>query len=257
MLCADTQHSGGMKLSDSKLATGQHSDKSWAIAYAGSVRYARTAIRKFEETLTSIPNPSISQIASELQSVLRWLHEDHLYRHPDWRTGTLQVQFLIAIWSKKDQARGLYVTEDTALAPVEHYECIGSGNYLGHYLMREWFFDSTTSLSDAVTLALESISKINQYDESCGGGIEMTALRNDGTLGPRPCFDIPARHKFTNDFELATRELFRRIWSSENQKTDAKSLNDFCKRLRLLDLNERRDQQKICEALVDQLFGAK
>jgi hypothetical protein len=87
VLCADTKHTAAMKLDASKIFTKEYwaGDPKFqtkarsAIAYAGSMRYARMAIRKIEDRIDVLDSPTISDMTAEIETVLKDIHENHLY----------------------------------------------------------------------------------------------------------------------------------------------------------------------------------
>jgi len=225
-----------------------------AIAYSGPMRYARMAIRKIEEQIGLLSTPTISEMTTEIEAVLKDIHEAHLYKHPDWRIGTMTVGLLIGLWSEAEQSLQMFSSQDTALMAVPGYDCLGSGEYLAHYLVRSRYEGSHMSLADILLLATDMLTSIRDYDEGCGGRSDFTIMTDDGTVSHTFFTDISVREKFNEGFELASHSLFKDLWHAKTDTEVAEKLVDCSREMERV-IQERDIQRKISNDIIRQVFG--
>jgi 20S proteasome alpha/beta subunit len=263
VLCADTKHTAAMKLDASKIFTKHYTicDPEFrtkarsAIAYAGPMRYARMAIRKIEDKIDALENPTIAGMTTEIESVLRDIHENQLYKHPDWRIGTLNLGLLIGLWSEVEQSLQMFTSEDTALMSAPGYDCLGSGDYLAHYLIRDRYEGHLMPLADILLLAINMLTSIKSYDDGCGGRSDFQIMTTDGEVKSYAFgMDISVREKFGNSFDLATRGLFSDLWHAKDAAEVAEKLAEFSEEMEGI-LKERDEQREFSNSVIRQLFG--
>jgi 20S proteasome alpha/beta subunit len=138
VLCADTKHSASYKVDASKIFTERYDNGAVsAFVYAGNMRYCRMAIEKFESAIASLTQEqaTLAMMRGMVEGALRAIHKEHVFVHPRFRAQELSIRFVGSLWSPHG---GLYnfSTDDTSIIRFRGYDCIGSGAYLGHYLIR-------------------------------------------------------------------------------------------------------------------------
>jgi 20S proteasome alpha/beta subunit len=201
LLCADTKHSGDMALYESKISTHEYaSGAKSAIVFSGSTKYSRMTIRKIENSLSKLSQPSLDEMEKAIEKILLQVHKDHIFKHPD-RTKWDGPSFwlLIGLWSPVD---GLYAysTAETAITPFFGYECTGSGEYLGHYIIKPRYHGRTGGLESVIFTALTALERIKRFDRDCGGSSDFVVLTTNGEIAEKSRFDIEKGEEFSGYF---------------------------------------------------------
>jgi 20S proteasome alpha/beta subunit len=185
LICADTLYSGGsgIKLYDPKVFSVQAPAGKAIFTFSGNANFAIAAIQKCQASLLSASPKKVAtreNIASLVESVISGEYRKHIFRRPD-RRDTDGYQILACIWSAHDGA-ALYSSWETSLIQcTAGYECIGVGQHLGHYLIRQMYRPNLT-LTEAAIIALSTISKAKEYVDGCGGRTSVGIITADGTL---------------------------------------------------------------------------
>jgi hypothetical protein len=212
LICADTKHSASFTLDASKIFAREHANGvATVFAYAGTMRYCRMAIQSFESAISALKprNTSLSRILDCIKKELRDLHKNNLYPHPGFGTGSPSISFIAAVWSPKDGLLSLSI-EDASVMEFPGYDCLGSGDYLGHYLVRSRYKNASKPLSlEKVTLiAAQMLMSIKGYDEDCGGDSELVVLSKNGKLSPVRILNITKGEHYSKHFYKAVDLLY-------------------------------------------------
>jgi 20S proteasome alpha/beta subunit len=212
VLCTDTKHTypGAMKLQSPKIFKKEDyaSGLKTAFCIVGSVRYCKMIIQKCEGALTQLAKHECSkvEVRTVIETVLLAVFQEHIYKHPDFSRGALSAGFLIGIWSPVD-GLGFYSTEDTAINELLGYECLGSGSYLGHYILRA-LFRRNLHFEQVALLATHMLIQTKNYDDSCGGDSQFVWLRTDGSISEVAYFDISQNESYSQWLQDALRMIF-------------------------------------------------
>jgi hypothetical protein len=155
------------------------------------------------------------------------LHREHIYRHPDFRTGSLRVKMIMGIWSPVDGLR-TYHSQDSQVMEFPGYVVAGTGDYLGHYLIRPQYKGSSSSLEIVTAIATTALASIKEFDDDCGGRTYLVVLRKDGTISPVEKLTISQREEVAIRVSQASGELLLAISKPEitTEELD-KALSDF------------------------------
>ncbi len=198
VFCVDTKISTSIKTEESKLAWCVYSEgKNCATAFAISgfdLKFAKSAIDSCEEAVAKInfrdKAVSIETVRKTIQSALAKFYKEHIFPHPDRGIGgAVDFDFLIGIWLNNDTR--LFESRETVLSPVSEYECRGGGAYLAKFLIRQYLRANPIplTLTEAAILAEYTVGSVADFDEHCGGEIELLFIRNNGDCGNG--FDYP------------------------------------------------------------------
>lgn len=190
LLCADTQFTGEIKLLGSKILSYEYKDGSKsAFVVVGHSRYARMCVNLIEESIAELGDSdrSLSKMHLVLVEGIKQLHQGHIFKHP--RRDEIIVQFLVGLWSEKDKALAFYSTQDTAVARMYGYDCLGSGETLAQYQIRRRYRRVTAANQkprhtekQVRGLAIEALREVKKYDPNCGGDSECLTLTNTGHM---------------------------------------------------------------------------
>jgi hypothetical protein len=187
LLCADTEVTtpGISKLSSSKLFRREYDNGvRSAIGYSGNLGYGRMAMQHVEQILEAMgrKTSTILGMRKKIEEEIFQLKTKHIYPHPDRQSGTIDFDLLIGLWSPYDAIAALLWTQETAVNELFGYAAMGAGDYLAHYLLRPKYKASMPE-QDVRPLAIEAITKVNNFVPGCGGFIELLRLGRDGILG--------------------------------------------------------------------------
>jgi 20S proteasome alpha/beta subunit len=233
LLCADTKHSASYKVDASKIFIEEYQNGvRSAFVYAGNMRYCRMAIEEFESAIASLKpeEATLPMMRGMVEGALKKMHQEHLYKHPRFRTGDLSIGFVGSIWSPMNHALYNFSTDDTSITRFRGYDCIGTGDYLGHFLIRSRYKNAKRpiALEDVILIATSTLMAIKSYDADCGGDSEFVVVRNDGRLSPVRHLDIGKGERYSEFFDEAVRHLYFAYADPRAQEVDlAASLHAF------------------------------
>lgn len=221
ILCADTKHTGGMTLYETKLFRREYQNGGKSVfAFSGSSYYAKMAVQKCESAIAKLRNrPTVADISGAVESALVKVHRTHIDKHPDRNMeGGPDFLLLAAFWSPVDGLK-TFSTSQTAIVPFDVYDCIGSGNYLGHYIIRPRY-RSLGSLLRAVAVATTALQRIKSYDSNCGGYSQFIMVTKAGTISEIGIFDIAQKEKFAEEFHEGAEEVYTTMADFEANDAD-------------------------------------
>jgi len=228
LLCADTKYVGAMALYNPKLfPKGYKNGTASIFAVVGNSAFSRMAVDKCEAALAQLSDPSQSKMTAAIESVLLKVHKQHVFPHPDRNLeGGPDFWLILALYSPVDKVSTFYTTQ-TALVPFDLYHCSGSGEYLGHYLIKPRY-QKHEPLNRAVSVACTALTRIKSYDANCGGNSQFILLDNDGYIGEARQFNITSTERFSEQFHDLSEHLYEEISDVELSKEEvAKKFSVF------------------------------
>jgi len=249
VFCADTKVMYAIKGNESKLPFYSFADGRCALLFAiasDDVNFPKAAISRCVETVEKMEfsTATIDSVRNTAEFALAEFYRDHIYTHPDRAPGQVYMQMLIGIWLK-NRTR-LYSMHETVLRPVEEYECIGAGEYLSKYLMKQYKLANHEpfTLADAALMATFCVEEAIDYDEKCGGEAEIVIMRNDGDIsnGYRTAF-YP-NYKLPVVFRSEAWKLLH-VLAVEQMKGSSNTVSPglvegFCERIRAAEAESRK-----------------
>jgi hypothetical protein len=183
ILCSDTQQEGGaIKFHGPKIGCFKCPGGNVAIALAGNVRFAISAIQKCEFHLATV---SAKDTISELEAVLEREYRRVVYDHPDYgkpgKEESLGYELLISYWQKSSSTTSLFITHDHVMESCfERVQAIGSGMELATVLARPFAY-ALLGEEQALILAAYVLARVKANVPGCGGDSQFVTMRNDGT----------------------------------------------------------------------------
>lgn len=214
LLCADSQQeTGPMKTQAPKLGSFECSGGHVAYALAGHVAFAESAISKCRRALKA---KAAGGTFNKLEEVLDNEYRRVVFKHPqypaDW---TLHYWLLLAIQSP-EQGVSLYVTHENTIRPVNTgFECIGVGQYLGHYLIGGSYVPNMRE-QDILVLAAYMLNRVDDHVPGCGGPCQFVAMHNDGSVSPVESTMLNAIEEKAREYESHARALLFQAVTSES-----------------------------------------
>jgi 20S proteasome alpha/beta subunit len=175
LLFADTQFTGYSKSYADKIIPENFGDSIVVFAFAGDGDYAKTAIADSFEAIAAIrERRTVWNIRKSLRRKISKVIQDYNRNCAD---PVNRPEFLIAIGTD-DGSMAMFSTRETAIPPVDRYECRGSGGSIANPAVRD-FFESAQSipLSDLIPCAVYALSVAKRHDAYSGGVSQFAVLR--------------------------------------------------------------------------------
>lgn len=224
------------------------------LALAGRSVYARRAMERIRQEITSLPTTKLSKddLQTSIERALLNIFNTHVFIHPDWGTDDApDFQFVIGIFSPGG-GTFLMETEATIAVIVNDKICVGSGGYLGDYLLNRMYLRSKQSLNDAIALATYILHEVKTYDLECGGKSEFIVLLDTGQISPLQSRDITLNEDYASSFNEASTKMFYAV--ADLEKTDEEMHEGLVKADEVLFLSrisrrDSREQEQLVEAL--------
>jgi 20S proteasome alpha/beta subunit len=187
LICADTEHSaGGMLTHESKVIPADFSHGKVIFALSGeNVELAKAAVQKCVEALrASHPNEirNHHDIAALVERIIHREYRKHVCPKPSPSDASV-YQLLMAAWTPHDglDGPGLYCTFQGTIRECDSYECVGTGFYLGRYLI-ESMFNRGMDLHSARIVATYAIAQAKARVDGCSGQTHIAMLKTDGAV---------------------------------------------------------------------------
>ncbi len=138
LFCTDTKITTNIKTNGNKIEHWVSDDSNCSLTFAISstdVNFPKTATKQCWDYLKQMDFSTVSMetVHHAAQFSLAEFYRDHIFPHPDRTPGAVFLELLVGIWLRGETR--LYVSHETVLNEVDHYECIGSGGYLAKYLL--------------------------------------------------------------------------------------------------------------------------
>jgi hypothetical protein len=247
LLCADTKVTGIIKANQSKIEHWHNKDRDCSLSFAISsedLNFPKTAIKKCCAFVKKMDPKTITleSVHDAAEFSLAEFYREHIYAHPDRTPCAVFLELLVAISVRGEM--GLYVSHETVLNPVEIFECVGSGAYLAKYLIGKYSSANPGRLThaDAVVISRYAVQSAIDYDQNCGGTIEIL---NVGVSGV-PKRTIGTDWYPTQDFVSGALDAVLQMthdlanMSAEDHWGEAtdKRIDEVAKRLHDLDMNK-------------------
>ena len=102
-----------------------------------------------------------------------------------------RFQLLIAIATKRE-GPVLFSSSGPVISPVENYECLGSGGYVGHHIIQNAYRPGMT-LEQVATIAIHAKGAAKRYVEGVDGLTQFECIKHNaegGTLSGLFPFDL-------------------------------------------------------------------
>lgn len=196
VLCADTEISAGAsKFTQSKFHMSHHVACRPAFIYAGDRDYSIMAIELLVGGIMETESKGGADILNSIREKLIELHDSYYTRSTHDRS--FELQAIGTVWVK--DKRHLLLINGPTMSVVTGAECIGSGSYLGAYVIDSMLPQRASSIETAYVAAyLLFLAK--RYVTFCGGNSQIIIL-NDKGGGWRPFPDDPMTSISIRDME--------------------------------------------------------
>lgn len=224
LICSDTEHSGGRLVGRERKVIPVVFPQGRALFSfsADNADLALATIQRCEKALQNTKSglSSHSEMAELVERVTRAQYRKHVLATPDAR-GESIYQILAALWHR-ESGTALYSTWQGSIRRCDTYECVGSGFYLGKYLIHS-MFDPTMDIDAVRLVATYVMTQVKDNVDGCGGRTHMIALYDDGTFEQVPWDETATLESGLRYFDARIRLFLFRLLS----QTDAKFLSSI------------------------------
>jgi 20S proteasome alpha/beta subunit len=242
LLCSDTLIDNGVRLHDSKLHgwCDQSDNTALGFAIAGSETNARMAI---EDCITGVEECELEQRTYErIVRILRKAILGITRKYVDGRPEENAFSLAIGTWIPKIGRPKLFVSNSGGLIPRQ-YDCLGTGWYLGHYIMRP-VFHKKMGMDNAVRLAIQAVSAAKRHDPHCGGDTQFLTVSSKG-VSSTIWHSIPISEHLISVYEEGCSQLLldigERGMTSEGFEDRLQDFTQLCQTIRTEFINARFD----------------
>jgi hypothetical protein len=175
LLCSDSQFTGADKEFRDKIVTHFDGQANVAFAFSGDEDYARGAIEDCVEEIEELPlngrtTKSLKECIRKTVSIMSAEYRSHYPNSGD------KPEFLVAITTPEEQVQ-LFKARDSAMPSVDRVAFLGSGAYLGEYIVEAFFGKMFVTIEDALLPAMYALTAAVSHDQYCGGRYQLCGMR--------------------------------------------------------------------------------
>jgi hypothetical protein len=176
VLCADTEMSAGYsKFSQSKFRMYNRLEGRPAFIYAGDRDFSFMAIRQIAKAIAK----TLPKKADILEAVEKKAADIHKRYYPlSTEQRTLELEAIVVLHLNQKE-RGLFLINGPTVSPVDHAECIGTGSYLGTYVLQTMFSKHAT-VWEAAHVAAYLLFLAKTHGAYCGHDSEIMIFSDKG-----------------------------------------------------------------------------
>jgi hypothetical protein len=246
LMCADTMYTGNIKIHQSKLFGADLKDSldsadhcSLTFALAGNEANACMAI---EDCIQGIQDCPVAQrglraVTKILREAVLNINTQYVDSRPESERYDAQFDLVIGAWLPRGGGLKLFSTSGPGLVRRDGYDCLGSGSYFGHYLIRP-IFNGQMSIREVALLATQAIATAKDYDPGCGGDTQFMTISPGGSRSSLIPFDVSSSEGYITEFDRLSRRLLFEIGNGQADETqfDAKlsMFTDEVRRIRAM-----------------------
>lgn len=190
VLCSDSRYTSSSKNYRDKILSWLDGGDAVCFALTGNEVNAKMAIDECREALSRIPagKRTIAALRRAVRQTLKPLQESYVDKVPSEDRDRASFDFVIAIVSGVDGRAGLFSTSAGAIAEFTTSQCVGSGGYLGEYVLRKWNGPQCT-VDQAVMLAMQALAAAKEHDAYCGGSSQFLTVKS-GVVSGLVSYDV-------------------------------------------------------------------
>jgi len=154
-------------------------------------------------------------------------YRKHVSPTPNSSAGSV-YQILVALWCPGNPS-ALYSTWQGSIRRCDGYECIGSGYYLGRYLIQS-MFNRFMGVDEARIVAAYTMAEVKAHVPDCGGSTHMVALMDTCVFQAIPWGQTAPLETGLVSFDWYVRTLLFALLSQRDEAF-SKSLGRFSSEL--------------------------
>lgn len=228
LICADSLYTGVSKVNQQKI-WGYHVDgdgdgdmsKSCSVVFgiAGHEDNSKMAIEDCLHAIAACPprERTGKKIRDLLRDEIGKIHAKYVDSHPESERDNLRFDLIIAAWLPLAGGCRMFKSSGPAVTSAEPYHCIGTGYYLGDFMMKR-FAHGHMSLRQAVVIAVQGIAAAKSYDANCGGPTQFMTISGSGQLSNFVPYNTYDAESYISQFESECRSMLFHL--AETQSSD-------------------------------------
>lgn len=180
LLCTDSQYSSGVKVNGRKIFTFQLDDAVISFAIAGHEPFAKNAVFNCKDVLEANrgAHASISSIKAIVDQVVRDTYETLV--EATKLEDDPRFQLIIAIGTRSENP-ALFYSCSAAVNPVENFECVGSGYFVGHQIIGA-AYQPGMDLEQLVVIGLHALAVAKECVDGVGGPSQIECICSRGMV---------------------------------------------------------------------------
>jgi hypothetical protein len=249
VFCVDTKITTNIKTNESKILWFASDDRKFCMTFAMAAEdliFAKAAADSCWQFVTKLDLAAATMVMvhKAAEFALAEFYREHIFTHPDRTPGAFFYEHLVGIWLRGETR--LFVSHETILEPVREYECIGAGDYLAKYLIRQYrkVNPGPVTLEDATLMATYAVENAIDYDERCGGEAEILIFRNSGQMDNAYRTVLYPNYGLAGTFQSEMWKLLHDL-AAEQVKGTADTVapglvESYCERIREAEAESRR-----------------
>ena len=209
LMCSDSQYSGGAKMYQQKLFPMTITGDSYVFALAGHEHNGKMAIDECQEALSELApeRRTLKHVKRALKSAVKPVCDEYVLSRPQSEQDGYAFELLIGCWIPRGGGHQLFtVGRNGAVVLDDHYDCLGTGSYLGHYFIKPSYGAASLDMESAKLLAAQVLRVAKSYDQNCGGPSNFVVIDKDGKAYPVG-FNFLYAESFLSMYEARTRNL--------------------------------------------------
>jgi 20S proteasome alpha/beta subunit len=219
VLCGDTMYTGAGKIHESKLVgaeikgtTVKADHSSLAFALAGNEANARMAIEDCIDGFGECPieQRTLKRVTEIFRTAVLRINREYVHGRSETERFNAQFELIIGAWLPRGGGCQMFATSGDGVVFRPHYECHGSGAYLGHYIIKP-VYSTQMGFADAALLAIQAIAAAKNHDPACGGDTHFMTISQGGELSGIVPHDFRNVEGYLSKFDKESRVLLFRI----------------------------------------------
>jgi 20S proteasome alpha/beta subunit len=209
LVCSDSLYTAGaLKLSGKKVFRAEIGEERVIFAIAGSVPYGKMAVEKAVSEIAAKTDRTKAILKKAVEDVLLDVYRSHLYPHPEFRKfGGPEFELVVGAWSHIDGLEFFY-TSDTAVTDITDHHCLGYGQDLAYFLIKQIFRHPSLSVDDAASVAVHVLRETKENVSFCGGPSQYACLSKNGKMCGRLGLDLSGKEEMSEAVSQAVRRLY-------------------------------------------------
>jgi 20S proteasome alpha/beta subunit len=210
VLCSDTQYTGAAKIYQKKLFHLPIGTDHYVFGLAGHEPNGKMAIDECEDALSDLKpgEHTTRRMKNVLRCAVKPVIDDYVLARPAYEREVLEFSLLVGCHAADGPSAGhklFAVRSNGVVNNIEDYECLGTGSYLGHYLLKPSFHEFM-SLDATMLLASQALRAAKDYDASCGGPSSFEVIMSNGNH-ETVAYDFYNTDAFLRHYEMFEAQL--------------------------------------------------
>jgi 20S proteasome alpha/beta subunit len=238
VLCSDSQFTSASKGYRSKVFEWHGDSAAACFAVTGNEVVARMAVQDCQDALSALTkkNRTMSAILRTIRNTVKSVQENYVDKVPAEERDLSRFDLVLSIATHEQALPRLFYTSSGAISEADEYVCVGTGGYLGEYILLRAPVTPQMTVDVALVVAMRALAAAKEHDAACGGSSQFATMRGGAVSGFIP-FDVRATEAQILKLERITSGFLFRVGSGTMTDEEFKLASDQF----LSDANEVRE----------------